>query len=254
MMKQNKEEELLCKRLKELAYHSYHKGINIYTDFLNLNEINLFESIKRELPNIQYGFWGGYTDAERRVICFFNDDSFLHSAFPIVCIKIIPSNAKFSEELSHRDFLGAILNLGIERYTIGDILIKENEGYVFCNDRIAIYILDHLNKIKHTNIKSQIVSLEDIQITPKLKEMKGTVSSLRLDSVLSLALKSSRSSLVNLISTGNVFVNSKRIESNSYILEDGDVISVRGNGKFIFKDTLNMTKKGRYSITILKYV
>jgi RNA-binding protein YlmH len=253
-MNLNKEEQLLCKRLKEQAYNACNKGFDIYTDFLNLNEINLFYSIVPELPTVQYEFWGGYEDAERRVICFYNDDSFHNTNFPVRCIKIEPLNIKFSDKLTHRDFLGAILNLGIERYTIGDILPDEEQTYVFCQEKIASFIIDNLVKIKHTNIQSKIVKFEEIGISQKYQEINGTVSSKRLDAILSLAFQHSRSSLIRLILNKKVYVNSKLVESNSHNLNDNDIVSVRGLGKFRFKDSSKITKKGRYSITILKYL
>lgn len=253
-MNLDKQEELFCNRLKELANNCYFKGIPICTDFLNLNEIQLFYSIKGELPNIQFASWGGYSDAERRVICFYTDDSFHNEDFPISLIKISPSNIKFSSELNHRDFLGSILNLGIERSTIGDIVVDDKTGYVYTNNKIAPFIMDNLEKVKHTKVKCQIMNPKDMSISPKYKEVKGTVSSKRLDAILSLGFQLSRSNMIEYIRGGKVFVNGRIVESNSYVLKDNDLVSVRGMGKFKFQDSLTMTKKGRYSITILKYI
>lgn len=248
-----KEEQLFCKRLKDLARSAFDKGICTYTDFLNLNELSLFFQIEKDLPPIIKELSGGYMEAERKIICFYNEDSFQKPEYPIQCLQIRPINAKFSDNLTHRDFLGAILNLGIERSKIGDIIIENNVGYIFCERKIANFIVESLVKIKHTNIECIYFDYTLAGVTPHFETLNGTVSSLRLDSVLAVAFHSSRSSLSGLIAGGKVFVNGRLILSNSYMLKEDDIISVRGYGKFIYKETRTKTKKGRFSISLLKY-
>jgi RNA-binding protein YlmH len=253
-MTNDKEDIIFEKRIKELAMNAYNKGICTYTDFLNLNEISLFYRHITTLPKVLYQLNGGYEDAERRILCFYTEDSYLLPDYPIHCIRILPVNKKFSDALTHRDFLGAVLNLGIERSKVGDILIKENEGYLFCNSNISSFIIDSLSKVKHTTIQCELVNVVDFEVKPTLQEITGTVSSLRLDSVLSVAFNTSRSSITGLIVGGKVFVNSRLTISNSYQLKENDIVSVRGLGKFIYQETRNQTKKGRYYIILQKYI
>ncbi len=253
-MIQEKEDEIFCKRIAELSHQSYTRGICVYSWFLNLNEFNLFLRTIHNLSHATYQFWGGYQEAERRVICFYDDDSFHHVNFPISCIQIKPAHLKFSDALNHRDYLGAILNLGIDRSKIGDILIEETGAYVFVITDIAPFILDQLTKIKHTNVTLALVNGDELQIHPKTQEVFGTISSIRLDSVLSVAFNSSRSSLTGLIAGGKVFVNGRLIESNHYVPKEGDIISVRGHGKFVFRSILDKTKKDRFKVLIEKYI
>lgn len=253
-MNQEKEQELLCKRLAELSNNAYYRGFCTYSDFLNLDEQNLFFNNLKEIVQSKYTLWGGYEDAERRVICFYEDDSSTNM-FPIMCLKILPLNQKFSDKLSHRDYLGAVLNLGIDRCKIGDILVMEDKGYLFCRQEISDYVIDNLTRIKHTSITVTLVEEEEFHdFKPELEEIHGTVSSVRLDSILSVAFHTSRSSLTGLIAGGKVYVNSRLTESNSYSLKEGDVVSVRGMGKFIFQEAGGQTKKNRYKVTLLKYV
>lgn len=248
---------MLCRRLLDLANTAYHRGILLFSDFLNLNEQSLYSSIKNDIPRIKYFAYGGFTNAERKILCFCGKDSILSEdeiEFPVSCIRIVPVNQKFSDTLSHRDFLGAVLNLGIDRSKVGDIIIQENEGYLFCSTTISSFISDQLLKVKHTMVKTSIIDRNDFVYKPNLKEITGTVSSVRLDSILSVAFHSSRSSLTGLIAGGKVFVNSKEVLSNSYILKENDVVSVRGLGKFIFAGTAHQTKKGRYSVKIFLYM
>ncbi|NLP34266.1 MAG: RNA-binding protein [Clostridiales bacterium] len=255
-MNTNKEEQILRRHLKDLANTSYYRGICVFSDFLNLNEQNIFLSMKNELPAVPYYLYGGYSNAERKMICFCGDERISKQeevTFPITCIQIKPRNKKFSDNLTHRDFLGAVLNLGIDRSKVGDILIEENKGYLLCIPSISSFITDNLIKIKHTMVDTSIIDQNDFHYEPKLKEITGTVSSIRLDSILSIAFRRSRSSLSGLIEGGKVYVNSKEVLSNSYELKENDVISVRGYGKFIYAGTSYKTKKGRYSIKVLLY-
>jgi RNA-binding protein YlmH len=252
----DKEEQILRKRFLEMANTSYHRGICLFSDFLNLNEQNIFFSLKNELPRIKYFPNGGFYDAERKILCFCGNDqieSIEELDFPISCIKVAPLNQKFSDTFTHRDFLGAVLNLGIDRSKVGDILINDNEGYLFAHTTISEFILDHLIKVKHTQVNTALIDPKDFHYKPKLKEIVGTVSSIRLDSILSVAFHSSRSSLSGLIEGGKVYVGGKLILSNSYGLKENDVVSVRGLGKFIYAGTAYQTKKGRLSVRILLY-
>ena len=260
-MKMDKEEQLLRRRLLDLAYTGYQRGICVFSDFLNLNEQNIFHGMKNDLPPIPYFTDGGFPDAERKMICFYGEEAYTYEQelssqinFPMNCIRIEPRNKKFSDSLTHRDFLGAILNLGIDRSKIGDLLIEENEGYLFSSHSVSEYITENLIKIKHTMVNASIIDRKDFHYEPKLKEITGTVSSVRLDSILSVAFRSSRSSLTGLIESGKVFVNGKEVLSNSYPLKENDIVSVRGYGRFIYVGTSYQTKKGRYSVKILRYI
>lgn len=249
-----KDELLLSKRLKELGTIAYKRGICTYSDFLNLDEINTFNKIIKELPNVNYKLYGGHQDAERKIVAFFLEDSFMEPVYPICCIQITPRSKKFSDTLTHRDFLGAILNLGIERTKIGDILIKENEGFVFIENMICDFVINNLIKIKHTSVKLTITELDIDSFKPSFKEITANVPSFRLDAILPMAFSGSRSSLTTYITSGKVYVNSKLTYSNSLILKEGDIVSVRGLGKFAYKENTSQTKKGRYYITIQKYI
>lgn len=253
----DKEEQILRRRLLDLANTAYQRGIHLFSDFLNLNEQTIFMSMKSELPRMKYFSYGGFIDAERKILCFCGNEDLAEEDmidYPIDCIKITPINQKFSDTLSHRDFLGALVHLGIDRSKLGDILIIENEGYVLCSKSIAPFIVDNLFKIKHTMISCELISIDSFEYTPKVKEITGTISSIRLDSILSVAFNRSRSSLTGLIEGGKVFVNSKEVTSNSYLLKDNDVVSVRGMGKFKFLGTSYQTKKGRLSVKIHLYI
>ena len=111
----NREEELFKKRLKDLASAADRRGIVVFTDFMNLNELNIFHSCTREFGYVSYQLFGGYEHAERQIAAFLPDALSYSYDFPIISLKIRPLQKKFAEDLSHRDYLGALLNLGVDR-------------------------------------------------------------------------------------------------------------------------------------------
>ncbi len=250
----NKEELMIQKRLIELSNISYRRDIVTFSDFLNLNELNILHSTSKNMFPARYETYGGYNYAERQMVVFLPDALYYEYNYPIQVLKITPLNKKFAEELTHRDYLGAILNLGIERCKIGDILVKEDECYVFVCENIAPYIQESLTRIRHTSVVISVENIENLDYQPKLEELKGTVPSVRLDTILSVAYPLSRSKLVGLIEGAKVYVNGKLITTNSYHLKEGDIISVRGMGRISYGGIQSETRKGRYFVTIYKYV
>lgn len=250
----NKEEQLFCNRIKELSYLADQRGYQTFTDFLNLNERNIIYSIEKELPILPHLTWGGYEEAERIVVCFDPYGTVSKEEFEVVCLEIQPLNKKFYSDVTHRDYLGAILNLGIDRCKVGDIIIKDKIAYVFVKKVISIYIMDHLNKVRHTNVAVRILEQSDFTYQPTFQEIGGSISSNRLDSLIALAFQTSRSSITGLIAGGKVFVNSKLVETNSYIVKEGDIVSVRGYGKFQYEGIKGTTRKGRCFATVKKYI
>ncbi|NLJ90007.1 MAG: RNA-binding protein [Clostridiales bacterium] len=252
-MHQDKEEQIFIKRIKELGTTAYYKEILTYTDFLNLNEISIFHSIKKDLPKIPYESYGGYEGAERQILFFKGISTDIDYKDYISCIHIKPVSKRFSDELSHRDFLGSILGLGLDRSTIGDILVKDGEAYCFCLSSISDFIIDNLFMVKHTNVLCSLADIDTDTFRPNFEEIQGTITSNRLDAIIAVALKTSRSKITSLISSGRVFINGREITSNSYVVKDDDIISIRGHGKFIYKGQDGITRKGRLRVLLLKY-
>ena len=249
-----KEEVLLQKRLIELSRTAFQRGIVTYSDFLNLNELNILHTTPKQDFYTCYETFGGYEFSERQMVAFLPDALCYEKKFPIVPLKIEPLQKKFSEDLSHRDYLGSILNLGIERCKIGDILVEDEYAILFAHKSLETFFIKEISRIKHTSVKISSVDIMTWNYEPRTKEITGTVSSIRLDSMLSLAFGSSRSKLVTLIEAGKVYVNGKLITSNGYQLKEDDIISVRGLGRFQYKQVMSQTKKGRYYVTIHLYI
>lgn len=250
----NKEEAMLKNRLIELSNLAYNRDIVTFSDFLNLNELNILHTTPKDLFPARYETFGGYGLSERQMAAFLPDALYFEYTLPIKAIKVAPAHKRFAEELSHRDYLGALMNLGIERSKIGDILVDGDLAFIVAKKEIADYIADNLTKIRHTAVSALVTETEEISYTPRYEMIRGTVASVRLDTVLSVAYPLSRSKLAVCIEGGKVFVNGKLITSNGYHLKDEDIISVRGMGRAVFEGVLSETKKGRYMIAVRKYI
>ncbi len=234
------------KRFKELYNRAFDKGFPCYTDFLDLNSQSILES--SYLPCVKFG---GYPNAERVIAGF--GENIKNEDFPVSIIEIAPVSAKFAENLTHRDFLGGLMSLGIKRELLGDIIVKDNKGYLFCLDRIKDYIIQNLSRLKHTTVSvKEIPSLPDGSVNEG--EMTNiTVASLRVDAIISTAYKLSRSESTKLFSLKKVFVNSRCINNGSYSVKENDIVSVRGFGRIKYISTLRTTKKERLVISIIRF-
>ena len=260
---QHKEEQLLKKRFIELSRLAYQREFITYSNFLNLNEIHILHSLSKEELYTKYIVFGGYDAAERQMAAFLPDALYLRwketSAykqlpFPFCVLAITPLHQKYAEVLTHRDYLGAILNLGIERSKIGDILIEDGSAVIFIHESMKTFLEEELTRVRHTAVHVQEKAEQAFSYAPKYEEIKGTVASVRLDSLLSLAFSSSRTRLRTLIEDAKVFVNGRLITSNGYQLKEQDIVSVRGMGKFLYAGELSKTKKNRIYVVIHKYI
>ena len=246
-----KEEELLKKRLLELAQKAYSQNVYTHTHFLNEYEQSIYQDMKRELDYAQPQLVGGHEHFTRAVVMFGSKDLFGYEGeIPLACARISPVFDKFAEILSHRDYLGALMNLGIERHLIGDILVDERCAYIFCMPHIMNLLKEQLFKVKHTNVSVEDVVWEETGYVQKYKRKEGFVASMRLDVLVSQAYGMSRTASDKLLKAQKVFHNGRLCLSASQKIKQGDIISVRGYGKFLVEDLGKTSKKGRQFITL----
>lgn len=264
-MNADKEEQLTKKRLWELAQTAAQKGINLYSDFLSLSEQAMFQELIGKLPPVLYALYGGTKEAERVCVGFLGSQPTIKAqkaalspeedaGFPIVCLKISVTDSRYAEHLSHRDYLGALLHLGISRSKLGDLYIKKEGAYLFCMASMKEFLCNELLQVKHTLVHCEEVIPEKETLAPTLHEFSGTVPSLRLDAILATAFSASRSSLLAYIEAGKVFINGRLVTKPGTAVEEEDLLTVRGLGKAKLARINNTTKKGRISVLIQKYV
>lgn len=248
-----KEELLLAKRFVDLSRQAEQKDIVLFSDFLNLNELNIFRQGISELYS-GYETFGGYELSERQMIAFIPDALCYAWDYPIACLKITPVNKKFAEILSHRDVLGSLMNLGIERSKLGDILVNKEEIYVFCLENIAGFLMDELTRIRHTVVKCEQIRQDSFTFELKKELVEGIITSNRLDNVIACVCKTSRSQASLWIKGGKVFLNNRQTLQTTAECKPGELISVRSVGRFRFLDSYGETRKGRLKIQYEKYL
>lgn len=246
-----KDLQQLKNRLLELAEKSYSRGIYTYTPFLGLSEQQAFHAVAKEVSYAGYGMEGGAPICERKIIRFGNPGNLGYDEpYPITHIEIRPVTPKFAEALTHRDFLGAVMNLGIERDTIGDIFIKEQGAVLFCHENIAPYIIDNLNQVRRTNIKCFIPEGAAALEAAEPRTVSLTVASARIDGVIAKIYNISRNSSQELFRSGKIFVNGILVENTSYQLKESDAVTVRGYGKFLYYGQTGTSKKGKDRVEV----
>lgn len=245
-----KEKEVLFlkKRLMELAAAAFYKNIATHSVFLNLHEQTIFCSMVKELPNIPHTLFGGHPLAERKVVFFLKEEESVFSY-----IRISPKNPRFAETLTHRDFLGALMHLGLERHTMGDIMVEENQAHLVVLSSVARVVLG-LEQVRLTKVAASLETQEDFSPLAHLREETIHVSSLRLDGILASVFHLSRSGANVQIDGGKVFVNGRQIFSHSMEIAPGDIVSLRGFGRFRFKGEVSTSKKGRLFAKVESFI
>lgn len=242
------------KRFMELADKSYNQGIYTFTEFLGLNEQSLFSEIEKEISYVGYEKYGGTLDSERVMVRFGSKQELGYEVdYPIKCLNVTPLNKKFADNLTHRDFLGALMNLGITREKLGDIIIYDNEAYIFCQEQIEQYVIDNLTRVRHTSVN--VLPIDDKEKIKSLyrDEYKSyiiTVDSKRVDAIVAKTYKISRNISVNLFAAGKIYINGKQCTNNSQIIKSDDVISVRGRGRIKYLGNESISKKGRIRLEV----
>ncbi len=218
------------------------------TDFLDPYERNLAKAILNSFDDLKYVEDGGLEVAERKIIQIF--PSYLDVDELDKRLIYLRATGDFGS-LSHKDFLGGLLGIGIKREKTGDIFVHENFADFVLMDDIGGYVLLNLQKIGNQNIQISEVQKEELsQPNNMFKEISGFVSSLRLDVLMNTVYKISRSDALNIIKSGNVKVNWEPVDKPSLLLVQGDVISAKGYGRAILHSIDGVSKKGRTHVNV----
>lgn len=239
------------KHFDELCQRAAQRNIALFSRFLNLAEQKEAEIAARK-AGAAYLLWGGAADCERKMLGVSGDDAPEGYLFPLSCLKISPKSAKFSSPLAHRDVLGSLMGLGFERELIGDIIIREEAAYVFCTDKMALFICENLQKIGNTSVNC-------IETAPpegpmrQVRQVRVQVTSPRLDAIVAHLFRLSRGDAQTLFRQGRIMVDDAVCELTDYMLKEGQVISVRGFGRARYMGVENLSKKGKSNLLIHLY-
>ena len=251
---QSPEDRVLLAKLWDKIQSGIRRCIIANTSFLTPRE----HEMARFLFGVEPGllFFGGYEDAERKMLVYLpeylEEDCLYEEDSPIVCLR-----ATFFEEdtLSHRDFLGGLMGEGIARETVGDICVGKGSCDFFVTAEIAPYIEQNFLSAGRTRVHLSKIPLRDAQIPePEVKEIKDTVASMRLDSVISSGFRIGRSLAVQYIHAGKAAIDGLPCEKPDKVVSEGMKVSVRGLGKIKLATVNGKTKKDRISVTIHRYV
>ncbi len=244
------DDERLLRHFHDLAGKAYAQSRPVFTGFLNEAEQSLLLMHADEFSYCGLEFFGGTQGCQRQMACFSPEET---TVYPIACIKIEPKQQKFADRLTHRDFLGAVMHLGLERDCVGDILVKDNLGMLFCTQTMAAYIAENIDSVRHTAVRCTILDKPPEEMLFKLEEQLVQAASERADAVIARLFRLSREEANTLFFSKKIAVNARITENNSCPLKPGDVVSVRGYGKFIFDGVVSLSKKGKCNCRVRLY-
>ena len=248
------EDKVLLAKVWDKINAGFRKEIMTNTCFLSLRELDMTRYLFGDVPGLVS--FGGYENAERQMLVYLpeylDESALVEDGSPVVCLR-----ATFYEgdSPSHRDFLGALMGAGIARETVGDICVGKGNCDFFVTTEIAPYILQNFTSAGRTRLHLEQISLSEVCVPePEVKEIKATVSSLRLDSINSSGFRIGRSAAAQYVTAGKAAIDGLPCVKPDKQVGAGAKISVRGMGKIKLKTVNGLTKKGRISVVIDRYV
>lgn len=225
----------------------YSTGEIVATSFMDPSEII---DVNHSLKNIPHTIYGGFEEAERKIIIIGSEEKKDFEVFTSI-IRIKPNDKNI--KLSHRSVLGSVLGLGLKREMIGDIIINNEICDIIILNNITEFILNNLKYIGREKVEVEKINLSDIQdIEDTSKEIKTTVSSLRIDSIISAGFGLSREKSADLIKGEMVKLNFLNIKSVTKSVKESDIISVRGKGRLVVASIIGESKNGRIKVILLR--
>ena len=248
------EEELFKRRIEDLALQADTQRVYTNSPFLTPLEQDLLLSVKRDLP-VGCRLYGGNESCIRKIAVFGSEEDFGYPwEDPVRILHIRPKAEKFARECSHRDYLGSLMALGIERRLTGDIVVRGKEAWVYVLDTAVDYISENLTQVAHNTVVCEPVETEVPELQPQFQTMEANIASERLDLILAAAADLKREEAKKLLAAEKVFVNGRLVTSAGQKLKEGDELVIRGYGKFIFDGVSGTSRKGRLYAALRKYL
>lgn len=242
-------DELFCSRIEDLTSLCFTRRKPIFSQFLSESEQALAQRVLQSICFENYVFFGGSQNSERKVLGVFFDQP-EQSAFPVSAIEF---KYRACDKLTHRDFLGTLMSLGIERDTVGDILVENARTVVFVKSELKDYIESQIFKVGGAGVKIVQPDIDNLPQGRGTDEMSLTVSSLRFDNIVAAVSGLSRDKTAKLILSGEATLNFAVNQNVSCQVKEGDTFTIRGKGKFKLDKILGVTKKGRRKISVIHF-
>lgn len=231
-----------------------------YTDFLDMYQISLVKSLMKKIEFENYILYGGFEEAERKILIIYPEKyniSMIEKNYSKImkAIRILLSDEEKSK-YTHRNYLSGIIKVGMKREKVGDILVFDDGADILVKEETGETLKQELGTLtRFENAKMEIINLSDLRKQEiKLEELSIIVPSLRLDNFVSDLARTSRSKAVQIIDSERVFINGKNEKKASKQVKMGDVITIRGKGRFVVKEFSGTTRSGRTVVKIEKYV
>ncbi len=248
----SEEDALLRARIDDACQLCEWRSCPRFVGFLDEHRQAVARAVLREKGEQNFCFFGGYEGAERVFLGVF--PSFLPPQADIFPITAIGFFYRKTAALTHRDFLGALLSLGLKREKIGDIVCDKGQTVVFVCEELADFVAESVTKVGREGVKVQVPFSGTLSVQRRFEEWQDTVASPRLDAVLKVALRTSREDAARKIAAGLVSLNHMPCLSVSQEVRENDVLSVRGGGRFMVDKLGPPTKKGRLFVSIKRFI
>ncbi len=247
----SREEEIFASHIEDLITICDRKNVPKFSGFLDLRQQKIAQYVASSVKAESFVLYGGFENAERKMFGVFPDYIIDHNnQFPIDYIEISHSRA-----LTHRDFLGSLMSLGIKREVVGDIIAGENVSFVVVQNNMSVHIIDNLSKIGNVGVKMRLCSFDELgSVQNKFEEDIVIVSSMRIDCIVAALASKSRADSAKLVESERVSVNHEIVSLVSKSLSEGDTVSIRSVGKFVIGQISSKTKKGRLVLCYKKYI
>lgn len=247
-------DKLFYARLADMTEQSERNGTYSFSNFLDEKQCVMAEQWCRyNSGSLLYRFWGGHENAERKMLAFFPEYcmDYIAEEFPVKCVTF---KYRREDSLSHRDFLGTFMGMKLKREVIGDIITGEGIAQAFVTETASRLITAAVSKIGRTGVKCSDDVPFELEVKKEFADISGTVASLRLDCIAALAAKISRGKAAALIRGEKTCVNHFTVTSVSHEMKEGDILSIRGAGRFVLHSVDGLTRKNRIHIVLKKYI
>ncbi|NMA61637.1 MAG: photosystem II S4 domain protein [Firmicutes bacterium] len=250
---QGEKEEVIGAHVFDLARIAWETNRPQTTDFYDPYERKVAQSVLGGIPEVGVIYQGGYKQAERARLIIYPQFYLMETIQS--SIRVLEARGNFAfQEVGHGDYLGSILGTGLKRAKIGDLIILQDGCQAVVASEVADYLLSNWTQVHRVSISLREIDEEQLAVEPeRIKEIKATVASLRLDAVAAEGYSTSRSKMVREIKAEKVKLNWKPVTNPALSISQGDVISIRGRGRVLVSEVGGTTRKGRTSIVLHRY-
>lgn len=258
----NDEDRLLVSKLFDKIEFTTKRNSVEHTDFLDMRQRQMLEKIMKEIKFTNYIAYGGYKTAERTILVIypskleevFKEEQFDFNTILGVIRIILPNELK--KVYSHRDYLGGVIKIGMKREKVGDIITNDDGADLIVVKEVEKYIINGLSELtRFSKSEFESIKIEEMKIEePKTQILNIIIPSMRLDSIISEIIRTSRTKATEIIKEERVCINHELIIKGSKEVKTNDIITVRGKGRFRIGKILNNTKKGNLVLEVEKYI